>query len=116
MTSAWSQSSSDSTTDELLNLGPIAQQWDIHADANGFMCPFLTPMFIEQIQDRWGGVVTSHEPKDSRVVAWIPEEAVGPEEILDYLAVLGFQPKLIHWTISDSIDVAALQSFERWAP
>lgn len=73
-------------------------------------------MFIEQIQDRWGGVVTSHEPKNSRVVAWIPEEAVGPDEMLGYLEVLGFQPKLIHWTITDSIDVAAMQSFQRWTP
>lgn len=91
-------------------------KWTIHAEAHGFMCPFLTPMLIEQIQSRWGGIVTEHDKHKSEILAWIPIQSADSTAFSNYLDAIGYQSRLVHWMISDSIANSELLEMKPWIP
>lgn len=99
-----------------LNSEEWAVKWDVHAEAHGFMCPFLTPMLIEHIQSQWGGIVTEHDKHGSKISAWIPIQSADSTVFANFLDALGYQNKLVHWSLQDSIPRRELLDMNPWAP
>lgn len=75
---------------------------EVTMDAHGFMCPFLTPMFLGHLEDR-GAHWVSHDPDASSVEFAMPLDSLQDEEAFTrYLVLIGYEEKQIGYPRFDT--------------
>jgi hypothetical protein len=83
--------------------GLLAQDtltYKVEADDHGFMCPFLTPMFMNKMKEL--GAVDVR--KDDSLAIWFkapPSAEMTSERIVKILEGVGYQRKILHVQIMD---------------
>lgn len=77
----------------------------VHMAESGFMCPFLTPMFVEILEDKEADWVLA-KPQES-VVEWsVPLHAGRSQEgYVDWLTALGYGEEQITFLQFDTLQV-----------
>lgn len=82
-----------------------AVQVRIHMAEDGFMCPFLTPVFLD-VLDKKGAAWVVPRPASSEVEFAAPLEVAPDQEALrDWLRQVGYDPELVSFPVFDTLDV-----------
>ena len=72
---------------------------------DGFMCPFLTPMFIGILEDKGADWVVCR-PQESEIAFCVPLEfAQSQEGYIDWLEKLGYQRHQVSFLQFDTLTV-----------
>lgn len=67
----------------------------VRADENGFMCPFLTPMFLQKMRDL--GATDVRKDQDLTIyLSAPPASGLHAERILSILEGIGYQRSILH--------------------
>lgn len=75
---------------------------EVSMDARGFMCPFLTPMFLGYLEDR-GAHWVHHDAEGSTVEFAIPLDSLsGQSDITDRLVLIGYEAKHVTFARFDT--------------
>ena len=75
---------------------------EVTMEAHGFMCPFLTPMFLGHLEDR-GAHWVSHDPDASSVEFALPLDSLQDAETFTrYLVLIGYEEKQIGYPRFDT--------------
>ena len=67
---------------------------EVTMEAHGFMCPFLTPMFIGFLEDR-GAEWVQHDPDASSIEFAMPLDSAIQQDFTDRLVLIGYEAKQI---------------------
>lgn len=106
MLSAHGFSSSDVDcipVNKILDYGAVSQThfndtsivFEISADAHGFMCPFLTPMFMNRLKAE--GAIEVSKSEDLTITAVFPITSIVSEESLrNWAAMVGYEKDKVH--------------------
>ena len=92
----------------LLALPPVAsEEPTLHVEvsmaARGFMCPFLTPMFLGYLEDR-GAHWVQHDPQASTVEFALPLDSLtGQHAITDRLVLIGYEARQVEFIRYDTL-------------
>lgn len=82
---------------------------EVTLEAHGFMCPFLTPMFLGYLEDR-GCAWVHHDPNASLVSFALPLDSLRAEdEFTERLVLIGYQEKQIAYTRFDTTATLPIQ-------
>lgn len=82
---------------QINSCGDPAPTFRISAEGQGFMCPFLTPIFIQKLQDAGATTCVKQENLDI-LVTFNAESFVTADRIRDIAARVGYIPEQIHVT------------------
>lgn len=76
---------------------------EVHMDADGFMCPFLTPMFLDVLEDK-GAVWSLRDVEEGTIEFCLPlGSAPSPEGLADWLVQLGYEERHIRFPVFDTL-------------
>ncbi len=69
--------------------------FEITAEANGFMCPFLTPMFINRLKTE--GAIEVSKSQDLIITAVFPQNShINEESLRKWAASIGYEKDKVH--------------------
>lgn len=72
---------------------------------DGFMCPFLTPMFVGILEDKGADWVVCR-PQESEISFCVPMESAQSQEVyVDWLQKLGYQGHQVTFLQFDTLSV-----------
>ncbi|MDA9863923.1 hypothetical protein N9C70_02520 [Flavobacteriales bacterium] len=75
---------------------------EVTMEAHGFMCPFLTPMFLGFVEEK-GALWVHHDPDASVVSFAMPMDSVSSaEEFTERLVLIGYEQKQIGFARFDT--------------
>jgi len=78
---------------------------EVTMEAHGFMCPFLTPMFLGHLEDK-GAHWVSHDPDASSVEFALPLDSLTDAEAFTrFLVLIGYEEKQIGYPRFDTTAV-----------
>ena len=76
---------------------------EVSMEARGFMCPFLTPMFLGYLEDR-GAHWVHHDPHASTVEFALPLDSLsGQEAVTDRLVLIGYEARQVEFLRYDTL-------------
>ena len=76
---------------------------EVHMEARGFMCPFLTPLFIGFLEDR-GAHWVYHDPHASTVEFAMPLDSLsGEQAVTDRLELIGYEARQVAYLRYDTL-------------
>lgn len=72
-------------------------------DADGFMCPFLTPMFLVILEEK-GALWSVRNAEEGTIEFCLPLDAgSSPEVVSDWLTQLGYEERHIRYPVFDTL-------------
>lgn len=78
---------------------------EVGMEAHGFMCPFLTPMFLGFLEDK-GAHWVQHDPDASTVEFAMPLDSLqGTQDLTDRLVLIGFDARQVSYNRYDTLMV-----------
>lgn len=75
---------------------------EVSMDAHGFMCPFLTPMFLGFLEDR-GAAWVSHDPDASVIEFAMPLDSLhSSRDFTEMLVLIGYEEDQVGYARFDT--------------
>lgn len=76
---------------------------EVHMDADGFMCPFLTPMFLGILEDK-GALWSARDVEAGTIEFCLPLDASpSPDGLTRWLVQLGYEERHIRYPVFDTL-------------
>ena len=76
---------------------------EVSMAARGFMCPFLTPLFLGFLEDR-GAHWVHHDPEASTVEFALPLDSLsGQQAVTDRLEIIGYEARHVEYLRYDTL-------------
>ena len=85
---------------------PMFVHVEVNVDSHGFMCPFLTPMFLGYVEDK-GAIWVHHDPDASLVSFALPLDSLASaDEFTERLVLIGYQEEQVNYARFDTTATA----------
>lgn len=82
---------------------PLTLHVEVSMAARGFMCPFLTPLFLGFLEDR-GAHWVHHDPQASTVEFALPLDSLsGQQAVTDRLELIGYEARQVAYLRYDTL-------------